>query len=142
LPRADNAAKSADNDKAQYTMAVAQQKTVLLIDGNADVSEVVADMLLELGHDVCRAADSAEAFQKLKERNDIDHVISDIMLPSGLGGLELARALRKSHPDVRVLLITGYSDKAREGIREGFVVLKKPFESAQLEAIIGRAANA
>jgi two-component system NtrC family sensor kinase len=142
LPRADNAAKSADNDKAPNPTAVAQQKTVLLIDDNADVSEVVANMLLELGHEVCRAADSAEAFQKLKQRNDIDHVVSDMVLPGSLGGLELARALRKSHPEVPVLLITGYSDKAREGIRDGFVVLKKPFESAQLEAIVGRAANA
>jgi hypothetical protein len=50
--------------------------------------------------------------------------VSDMAMPGRKGGLDLGRAIRASHPNMPVLLITGYSIKAREGVKEGFAVLK------------------
>jgi CheY-like chemotaxis protein len=98
-------------------------------------------MLEELGHKVERVAGAAEALERLKSKPDFDHVVSDILMPGGIGGLELAEAIRELYPSVPVLLITGYSAKAREGLKDGFEVLKKPFSLPELATALRRGPN-
>jgi two-component system NtrC family sensor kinase len=66
----------------------------------------------------------------------IDLVLSDIVMPGDLNGLDLARRIGTLRPTLPVLLATGYSDVAQEAADEGFPVLRKPYEVAALHAAI------
>jgi two-component system NtrC family sensor kinase len=53
-------------------------------------------------------------------------------MPGSVAGLELARVVRSSHPNIPILLTTGYSQKAQEAIREGFLIVRKPYDLQSL----------
>ena len=53
-------------------------------------------------------------------------------MPGSVSGLELARAVRQNHPDIPILLTTGYSQKAQQAVSEGFVILPKPYDLQSL----------
>ena len=70
----------------------------------------------------------------------VDAVFSDVVMPGGISGVELAAALRSSHPRVAVVLATGYSEHlARGGAPEGVETLPKPYRLDELAAALGRA---
>jgi two-component system NtrC family sensor kinase len=68
-------------------------------------------------------------------------VMSDIVMPGGMNGLDLARALRELHPELPVLLATGHSQFALEAVKEGFILIEKPYHRDVLAASIRRAAE-
>jgi two-component system, NtrC family, sensor kinase len=81
-------------------------------------------------------ANSAEAaIGALNKRHDIDLVLSDIVMP-GMSGLELGRLVREYHPEIPVILASGYSDKATVATQEGFTLLRKPYSQEALEKIL------
>jgi len=108
--------------------------TVLLVEDNPDVASVSSNLLEQLGFNVHRVADAEAALREL-ERNQIDLVFSDIVMPGPLDGLALARRLRETRPDLPVLLATGYSDAAA-GVSGDFPILRKPYEIHQLSKAI------
>jgi DNA-binding LytR/AlgR family response regulator len=74
----------------------------------------------------------------LSHRKDIDLVFSDVMMPGGMSGVELARLVRKRSPPLPVILTTGYIEAAREAVEEGVIILAKPCQVESLsEAIRG-----
>ncbi len=107
--------------------------TVLLVEDNTEVAEVGKAYLEELGYKV-KQAGSAQAGLDLLEREDgIDLVFSDILMPGGLNGLELAGTVRRRFPGIGVLLTSGYSSSAQDAVRRGFAVLQKPYDLAALD---------
>ncbi|RAI32847.1 hypothetical protein CH338_23500 [Rhodoplanes elegans] len=76
-----------------------------------------------------RASDSGEA----RRAHGVDLVLSDILMPGGMSGVDLTRELRALDPGLPVVLMTGFSDRAGEVARDGFPVLRKPFDIGQLE---------
>jgi len=62
-------------------------------------------------------------------------VLSDVIMPGGISGVELARKVRERYPELPILLITGYSEQASAG--HGFPVLQKPYEMSALAGAIG-----
>ena len=108
--------------------------TVLLVEDNPDVASVSRNLLELLGFNVRRVADAEAALREI-ERNHIDLVFSDIVMPGRLDGLGLARRLRELRPDLPVLLATGYSDAAVDA-RGDFPILRKPYEIHQLSKAI------
>jgi len=108
--------------------------TVLLVEDNPDVASVSRNLLEQLGFNVRRAADAEAALREI-ERNHVDLVFSDIVMPGKLDGLGLARRLREIRPDLPVLLATGYSDAAAD-VRGEFPILRKPYEIHQLSKAI------
>ena len=62
----------------------------------------------------------------------MDAVLSDMVMPGDMNGLELARAILDQRSDMRVILMTGYSDSAGAAATEGFSVLRKPFSLQSL----------
>jgi CheY-like chemotaxis protein len=93
----------------------ALKATVLLVEDHPDVSVVAADYLEHCGCKVVRANSAEVAIDALNKRNDINLVLSDIVMPS-MSGLELGRLLREYHPEIPVILACGYSDKAAVAI--------------------------
>jgi two-component system, NtrC family, sensor kinase len=65
-------------------------------------------------------------------------VFSDIVMPGALNGVDLARIIRREQPTLPVLLATGYSDVAQAATDDGFTILSKPYDLAELSACIDR----
>jgi two-component system NtrC family sensor kinase len=112
---------------------------VLLVEDNKEVAEVCSAYLQQLGYRVKRAGSAQGALEVLENDADIDLVFSDILMPGFMNGLELAHAIRERFPRLPVLLSTGYSNSAQDALREGFIVLQKPFDIGSLRQALREA---
>ena len=112
---------------------------VLIVEDEKDVAALARDLLEELG---CSATvtESIEDATAALRREGFDAVFSDILMPGGETGLDLARRLRRDDPGIGVVLATGYSASAEEASREGLVVLRKPYGRDELAAALARVA--
>jgi PAS domain S-box-containing protein len=113
-----------------------QMGTVLLVEDSNEVAAIATDYLEQLGYEVDRAGNGAEALRKLHDNRSYDLVFSDILVPGSVAGLELARIVRGYHSEIPILLTTGYSEKAQDAINEGFFVLQKPYDLQSLSKTI------
>ena len=104
---------------------------VLLVEDDPSLNELVGQMLEEQGSQVLAATTAAEGLA-LFESNPVDAVLSDMVMPGEMGGLDLARRMRELRQDFPVVLMTGYSAAAGPAAAEGFAVLRKPFTMAAL----------
>jgi two-component system cell cycle sensor histidine kinase/response regulator CckA len=111
---------------------------VLLVEDEDMVRKVVSRMLTARGFEVHAAASGAEAMALFDapELQDLDLLVADLMMPDG-GGLGVARNLTARMPNLKVLLVSGYSSSGTEGWEPArFRFLTKPFGSAELAGAI------
>jgi len=111
--------------------------TVLAVDDEATVLELVMEVLHELGCDARSASYGAEALSNVTQCPDIDLLITDIRMP-GISGFELAEKVRAIRPNLPVLFITGYASEFERGVTLAprTTLLIKPFSLAKLGATI------
>jgi len=110
-------------------MASAQDSgTVLLIEDDLSLAELTSALLEHAGYTVKVAHSAAAALNMLKRGSRIDAVFSDIVMPGGMNGFQLARTLRKEFPDVPVLLTTGFSGAADVAQIRGIEIIAKPYD--------------
>jgi nitrogen-specific signal transduction histidine kinase/ActR/RegA family two-component response regulator len=134
LPRAP-AEPIAAATKRDDQAAVAGER-VLLIEDNPAVLDVTKMQLEEIGCDVVAVTDAESGLERATaERFDL--VLSDIVMAGPMNGIELARRLRDVQPGLPVLLATGYNEQAAQ-IADEFIVLRKPYDSADLTRAIAR----
>jgi len=107
--------------------------TALVVEDNSEVVEVARGYFTDLGFSVSIAASAQEGLAFVEQTSDITLVFSDILMPGGINGVDLAKELRRRFPGIAVLLTTGYSSSAQDAVREGFEVLQKPYDLAALE---------
>jgi PAS domain S-box-containing protein len=110
--------------------------TVLLVEDNPDVASVSVSLLEQLGYTVRRVADAEAALQEI-DRDRVDLVFSDIVMPGKMDGLAFAHRVREIRPDLPVLLATGYTDAAAN-VRGDFPILRKPYEIHELSQAIAK----
>jgi signal transduction histidine kinase/ActR/RegA family two-component response regulator len=116
------------------------EANVLLVEDNEEVAATTTALLRGFGAQVTHAADAHSALQLVKDApQDFDVVLSDVVMPGGMSGLDLARALRKSHPGLPVVLITGYTAEIHHAMAAGFHVLSKPCAPNDLSAALSKA---
>ncbi|NKQ09933.1 response regulator [Pseudomonas sp. SST3] len=117
---------------------------VLLVDDDEEVAALVAEMLQHLGYSVTHAASAAAALDMLANERNVDLVFSDVMMPGGMNGVELAREIRTRHFRTPVLLTSGYAEAAKKAAADqGVYVLAKPYRLEELALAIKEAlANA
>lgn len=107
--------------------------SVLLVEDDEEVAALVGEMLDELGYQVIRAGSAAAALGALANGRAIDVVFSDIMMPGGMNGVELAREIHKRRGDLPILLTSGYSEAAKQAAdAQGIKILRKPYELSEL----------
>jgi signal transduction histidine kinase/CheY-like chemotaxis protein len=112
--------------------------TVLLVEDNAEVSEVSVFLLQDFGYAVKVAENAQQALDMLADGVKVDLVFSDIVMPGGMSGVDLARTLRQRWPDLPVLLTTGFSAATREAAEEGIPIIAKPYRPEALRRAIGK----
>ena len=134
LPRAGRLT-GAEAPSAEPAVDAGRGETVLVVEDDERVRRLTALRLKELGYRVLEAGHGAAALAVLAETPDIDIVFSDLVMPGGISGFDLARQLRERHPATRVILTSGYSaellDQA-EVAELDFKVLRKPYRQAEL----------
>jgi two-component system NtrC family sensor kinase len=134
LPRVPDSSSAADEPAAPPRSApTASGLSVLVVEDNAEVAEVTRALLEERGHSVTVSSNVDAALDALGGQARFDIVLSDIVMPGDRDGLDLARRLREKHPELPVVLASGYSDKAQTAANEGYRLVRKPFDGGQLE---------
>lgn len=106
---------------------------VLLVEDDDEVAALVSEMLDQLGYQVTRAASAAAALGALADGRSVDVVFSDVMMPGGMNGVELAREIQRRRSDMPILLTSGYSGAAIHEAKEtGVQILSKPYRIDEL----------
>lgn len=124
-----------DFDKAKPTKV--SHGKILLVEDDTEVATMVSEMLGELGYEVTRAASAAAALGALADGRQIDLIFSDVMMPGGMNGVELAQEVRRRRSDIPILLTSGYSGAVtHEAEREGIQILPKPFHIDDLASAL------
>ncbi|OYT85369.1 MAG: hybrid sensor histidine kinase/response regulator [Pseudomonas sp. PGPPP4] len=138
LPRYLGAAPADEDLATRLDMAgSAQGETVLIVDDEPTVRMLVVDILEDLGYAVIEAADSLTGLKILQSDVHLDLLITDVGLPGGMNGRQMADAGRQSRPGLRTLFITGYAENAAIGnghLDPGMEILTKPFAVDTLAA--------
>jgi signal transduction histidine kinase/ActR/RegA family two-component response regulator len=106
---------------------------VLLVEDDDEVAALVSEMLHQLGYEVTRASSAAAALGALADGRSIDIIFSDVMMPGGMNGLQLAREIQRRRSDIPILLTSGYSEAAvHEAQGVGVRILSKPYQLDEL----------
>ena len=108
---------------------------VLIVEDDALLAELAAGMLGELGFEGVVTHSAKEALEQLAGGERPKLIFSDIVMPGGISGIELARKVRDRFPELPILLTTGYSEEV--GGSHGFPVLQKPYELEALAKALG-----
>jgi CheY-like chemotaxis protein len=107
---------------------------VLIVEDDNFVAELAAGMLNELGFEAVVTHSAKEALERLSGEQRPTLVFTDIVMPGGISGIELARKVRERFPELPVLLTTGYSEHVADA--HGFPILQKPYDMDRLTAAL------
>jgi CheY-like chemotaxis protein len=113
---------------------------VLLVEDDDEVAALVGDMLDQLQFEVTRASSADAALGALADERQIDLVLSDVMMPGGMNGVELVREARRQRPELKALLTSGYTAGHGPGEPKAeaaeLALLSKPYQQADLSRAI------
>ncbi len=115
-------------------------ETLLVVDDEADLLELARTTLEPLGYRVLTASDGRQALIRLAEEPCVDLLFSDVLMPGGINGYELAEEACARYPHLKVLLTSGYTAKARAsnaGVRFTSNLLSKPYTQADMANRVG-----
>ena len=118
-----------------------QNDRILVVEDDDDLRNLTATMLDRLGYQVLPAQDGAQALELLHKGPAPDLLLTDVRLPNGLLGPEVARAAREIKPDIHVVYMTGFADRAETGcesLHDGEAIINKPFRSDDLASVLAR----
>jgi PAS domain S-box-containing protein len=107
---------------------------ILVVEDNEDILEVTSAMLTTFGYRVLCARNGAEAIQMLKSGQEFELLFSDVVMPNGMNGIELAREARRLSKGIKILLTSGYAGDLLERHQavDEFPIIDKPFRLADL----------
>ncbi|MCG8434767.1 MAG: response regulator, partial [Gammaproteobacteria bacterium] len=112
---------------------------VLVVEDSSNVREVAVHALKEAGFDVLAAADGREGLELFEQNSDIEVVFSDVIMPGGLTGIDMAERMLEKSPNLPVLLATGYTEKSMKDrmlAKSQAVFISKPYDTEDLPGLI------
>jgi CheY-like chemotaxis protein len=145
LPRAGGGMVAAAPSEPERLHRARDGERVLLVEDNPHVRKVVAGQLDDLGYRVMEAENADAALKLLAQGESVDLLFSDVIMPGGIRGDELARAARALHPALKVLLTSGFALAAVQNGSRGDEfkhLLSKPYRRAELAARLRAALDA
>ena len=128
----------------EFAVEPAGGKLILVVEDDLPVRNTVVGMLTELGYRTLEASDGNEALSLLEKNPDLDLLFTDMVLPSGLSGMEIASEARKRTPDIRILFTSGYSESYLDTPGTGHgkdQILRKPYRRQEMANIVESALN-
>jgi PAS domain S-box-containing protein len=137
LPRLRAAAAETPAAAPPVAAEGGRQEVVLVVEDDDSVRSLSVEMLGELGYQVLEAPDGPRALQILDARDDIALLFTDVVLPGGMTGAQVAARAKASHPNLQVLFTTGYARNAivhHGRLDPGVQLLTKPFTFSDLAA--------
>lgn len=126
--------EEADGDQADI-VDLGAGETVLVVDDEATVRMLIVEVLTEAGYRTLEAHDSPSAMKALEAETAIDLLITDVGLPGGMNGRQIADAARSMRQGLKVLFVTGYAENAAVGngyLEPGMGLITKPFNMTDL----------
>lgn len=123
-------------ETASRTTAV-RRGHILLVEDDKEVTALTFELLSSLGFVVTHVSSADAALGALANGRDVDVVLSDIMMPGGVSGLQLAREIRRRYPELSVVLTTGYVEAAADMEEYEFRLLPKPYTLESLADALG-----
>jgi two-component system NtrC family sensor kinase len=112
--------------------------SVLVVEDNSEVGKFAADALAALGYTARLVGNANHALEELAADADrFDVVFTDVVMP-GMTGIELAQEIRRHHPDLPVVLTSGFSQVLSENGSTGYELLQKPYSAEQLARVLNR----
>jgi PAS domain S-box-containing protein len=129
-----------DGDQAPDDIPLARGgELVLLVEDEPSVRRVVRQQLIDLGYPVIEAENGAQAQEMIEQIPDIAIVVSDVVMPGGISGRQLAEQVMAYHPQMRFVLMSGYADESVAAGDQELPVLAKPFARQELARALQRA---
>ena len=133
LPKATQA-RETEPEYVQSESAPTGTERILIVEDDDDLLEVTSEALTSLGYRVSRARDGAEALRILHSGQPFELLLSDITMPNGVNGVELAREAKRMSKDIKILLSSGYAANVleRHDALGEFPIMEKPFRPSDL----------
>jgi PAS domain S-box-containing protein len=138
LPR-DKIRHDEEDATSEASYAPGQGETVLIVEDDPMVRQLALRMVMRLGYTAISAEDAHSARDVLASGQTFDILLSDVVLPGGVSGPEIAKEVTEVHPDVRVVFMSGYPADFAGGLEPGQVLLGKPFRWEELAHALRRA---
>ena len=110
-------------------------ETILVVEDDEDVLVVAAESLRELGYQVVTAGNAAQALEILRGDQAVELLLSDVIMPGGMNGVQLTVEARRIRPELKVLLTSGYTAAAlslEHGLPDNMNVVEKPYRREDL----------
>ena len=137
LPRTRSNLAAAPAD--DHTTHARGTGSILMVEDDDDVAATSKDLLRMIGYTVHHVRDARTALTLLLGGQTFNVLFSDIVMPGGMSGLELARKVRQHFPKLPILLASGYSQAAAEVAEEGFALIAKPYRADSLSDALRQA---
>lgn len=136
-PRADGEIASQAPERARLEAARTASGFVLVVEDQDEVRAQIVEALTDMGCEVVEAADGPSGLQIIESQRPIDVLVTDVGLPL-LNGKQLADAARAVHPELPIIIITGYAGIALVNVNlpKGVEILRKPFSLEELTSRI------
>ncbi len=139
LPEAGVEPAVSEPESTDRDMSTGNRESILLVEDEEDVRQLVTEILQTLNYQVVVAQSGNEALE-LWDKHDgrFDLLLSDVVMPGGLNGRELAQQFRKRKPDLKVILSSGYSPEAVGSLDEEPAIsfLAKPYPPHELARLV------
>ena len=131
LPRSDETLNDrALSEPSQLITSSSKRETILVVEDESNVRTLVVEALQDIGYETIEAIDASQGLKHLQSDAKIDLLLTDVVLPGGLDGRQLADAGRMVRPALKVLFMTGYTRNAAVGndpLEPGMEIITKPF---------------
>jgi signal transduction histidine kinase len=133
LPKADQEPE-AELEAIQPQAIPGGSERILVVDDNEELLKVTSEMLTTFGFRVLCARNGAEAIEIFRSGKEFDLLFSDVVMPNGMNGVELAREARRLNKGIKILLTSGYAEDVlkRHGAEDEFPIIDKPFRLSNL----------
>jgi two-component system, cell cycle sensor histidine kinase and response regulator CckA len=139
LPRLQQTAPAAASDD-QPAQVRGGQEGILLVEDEPQLREVARETLRSHGYRVFEADSGRSALRLWQQHRDaVDLLLTDLVMPEGISGGDLARKLHEGNPELKVIFMSGYAGEVADGglpLHEGINFLQKPFTSLRLAQLV------
>jgi CheY-like chemotaxis protein len=147
LPASDAKAEARSSTSLERgaLFSTANAEKVLVVDDESELLEVAVNYLEEMGFEILAATDGLHALQTLRANPDIELLLTDIVMPGGMNGVELANTIREERPDLKLLYMSGYPSGVlaeRSGTTLDAPLITKPYTREKLATAIDEVLHA